>query len=205
MARYGHIRRRDSATVVTLHVPMRSYPETDQEMTDYFESMIDALQATPQALQLMNDLIAGQVDVPPSVPRAFHPLIRAVVRPAPEEVIRLPGTRRHSPVGSAWSSTPSSGSRGLQVGVLGVKLGPQSANQTAPSRSSTGNVRNVATFPKAGLYDPGVLRTVFLTFESDDWEQELADLFQLVGVACTSVERGVVVPVCIGILALLGI
>ena len=32
-----------------LHVPMQGYPETDQQMTDYFESMIDTLQATPQA------------------------------------------------------------------------------------------------------------------------------------------------------------
>lgn len=33
----------------------------------------------------------------------------------------------------------------------------------------------VATFPDAGLYDTRVLRTLFLTFENDDWEAELAD------------------------------
>ena len=31
----------------------------------------------------------------------------------------------------------------------------------------------VAVFPKAPLYEPTVFRTVFLEFESDDWEQEL--------------------------------
>ena len=33
----------------------------------------------------------------------------------------------------------------------------------------------VATFPGKGLYEPDVLRTVFLTFENDDWESELED------------------------------
>ena len=33
----------------------------------------------------------------------------------------------------------------------------------------------VQTYPDAKLYDPSVLRTLFLDFESDDWEQELAD------------------------------
>ncbi len=34
---------------------------------------------------------------------------------------------------------------------------------------------DVKSFPDAGLYDPLVLRTFFLTFENDDWEAELAD------------------------------
>ncbi len=33
----------------------------------------------------------------------------------------------------------------------------------------------VATFPDKPLYDPTVLRTLFLTFEAPDWEQELDD------------------------------
>jgi Ca2+-binding EF-hand superfamily protein len=32
-----------------------------------------------------------------------------------------------------------------------------------------------ATFPDAGLYDSAVLRTLFLDFEQDDWQQEMAD------------------------------
>lgn len=33
----------------------------------------------------------------------------------------------------------------------------------------------VKVFPDADLYDPSVLRTIFLEFDNDDWEQELAD------------------------------
>ena len=33
----------------------------------------------------------------------------------------------------------------------------------------------VPYFPDAALYDPSALRTIFLEFESDDWEKELAD------------------------------
>ena len=34
---------------------------------------------------------------------------------------------------------------------------------------------DVTPHPDAGLYDPGVLRTLFLEFEAEDWEQELED------------------------------
>jgi CotH protein len=34
---------------------------------------------------------------------------------------------------------------------------------------------DVENFPNADLYDPSVLRTLFLTFENDDWEKELSD------------------------------
>jgi spore coat protein CotH len=36
---------------------------------------------------------------------------------------------------------------------------------------------NVAGYPDADLYDPAVLRTLFLEFENADWEQELSDFF----------------------------
>ena len=35
---------------------------------------------------------------------------------------------------------------------------------------------DVKNFPQADLYDPQVLRTVFITFENADWETELSDL-----------------------------
>ncbi len=35
---------------------------------------------------------------------------------------------------------------------------------------------DVKNFPKADLYDPQVLRTVFITFDNADWETELSDL-----------------------------
>jgi len=37
---------------------------------------------------------------------------------------------------------------------------------------------DVATYGDEALYDPAVLRTLFLRFESDDWEQELADFYR---------------------------
>lgn len=42
-------------------------------MADYFESMIDTVEATPQALKLMDDLITGQLELSPSVPKAVYP------------------------------------------------------------------------------------------------------------------------------------
>ena len=38
--------------------------------------MIDTLQATPQAMKLMDDLITGQLELSPSVPKVLYPLIR---------------------------------------------------------------------------------------------------------------------------------
>ena len=45
-------------------------------------TMIDTLQATPQAMKLMDDLIRGHVELSPTVPKALYPLIRTVLRPA---------------------------------------------------------------------------------------------------------------------------
>ena len=36
---------------------------------------------------------------------------------------------------------------------------------------------DVKTFPDAGLYDPQIVRTLFLEFENPDWESELADFY----------------------------
>ena len=91
-----------------LHVPMRGYPETDQEMTDYFEAMIDTLQATPQAMQLMNDLITGHVELPPSVPKVFSALIRAALRPALRfnylSIVGLLDPRLRDKLGVGWNA-----------------------------------------------------------------------------------------------------
>lgn len=91
-----------------LHVPMRGYPQTDQEMIDYFESMVDTLQATPQALMLMNDLVAGQVELPPSVPKLLHPLLQAVLRPALRfnylSIVGLLDPRLRDKLGVSWSA-----------------------------------------------------------------------------------------------------
>ncbi|MEX2218817.1 MAG: CotH kinase family protein [Phycisphaerales bacterium] len=53
----------------------------------------------------------------------------------------------------------------------------------------------VETFPKAELYDPGVLRTIFFEFESEDWEAELADFYNTdVEVPATMTVDGVKYP-----------
>ena len=50
------------------------------------------------------------------------------------------------------------------------KGGERPAGTEGP-RVSPANVEN---FPKAGLYDANVLRTVFIEFEHEDWEKEMA-------------------------------
>jgi uncharacterized protein (DUF2236 family) len=89
-------------------VPMRGYPETDQQMTEYFESMIDTLQATPQAMKLMDDLITGQLELSPSVPKALYPLISLVLRPALRfnylSIVGLLDPRLRAKLGVDWSA-----------------------------------------------------------------------------------------------------
>src|SRR5262249_44833785 len=36
----------------------------------------------------------------------------------------------------------------------------------------------VKNYPRAGLYEPTVLRTIFIDFEDKDWEAELADFYK---------------------------
>jgi uncharacterized protein (DUF2236 family) len=91
-----------------LHVPMRGYPESQQEMADYFESMLDTLQGTPQALQLMHDMQTGKVDLPPSFPKLLAPLVRASVMPALRlnylSVVGLLDPRLREKLGATWSA-----------------------------------------------------------------------------------------------------
>jgi uncharacterized protein (DUF2236 family) len=90
-----------------LHVPMRGYPETIAEMDAYFESWIDKLQGTPQALQLIEEMKAGKVEIPPSLPRVAHPLVRAVARPGIRlnylSVVGLLDPRLREKLGVTWS------------------------------------------------------------------------------------------------------
>jgi len=51
------------------------------------------------------------------------------------------------------------GGRNMTPGTPGPKVSPES----------------VKSYPDAGLYDTSILRTVFLEFENQDWEAELAD------------------------------
>lgn len=91
-----------------LHVPMRGYPESQQEMADYYERMIETLRGTPQALQLIADLQAGKADLPPAVPKLLAPLVQAALRPALRfnylSVVGLLDPRLREKLGVTWSA-----------------------------------------------------------------------------------------------------
>lgn len=53
--------------------------------------------------------------------------------------------------------------------------GPMGGRMTPGSPGPKISVDNVEMFPDAGLYDTNALRTIFLTFENQDWESELSD------------------------------
>ena len=57
-------------------------------------------------------------------------------------------------------------------GMMGGPGGRRSEPGKPGPRVSQADVK---TYPKAELYDPTVLRTLFLDFENKDWEQELQD------------------------------
>ncbi len=56
-------------------------------------------------------------------------------------------------------------------GGRGGRFGDPSAPPTAGPKLSPGDVK---AHPGSPVYDPATLRTVFLKFDTDDWEQELA-------------------------------
>ena len=53
--------------------------------------------------------------------------------------------------------------------------GPGGRNRVAGKPGPQVNPEDVVNFSSEGLFDTSVLRTIFLTFESDDWEKELQD------------------------------
>ena len=80
---------------------------------------------------------------------------RALAR---KEIIRLQSTNQNRRRGGPPGGGPRGGGN-RPTGKQGPKVSPE----------------DVRSFTSAGLFDPDVLRTVFLTFEADDWEQELQD------------------------------
>ena len=70
--------------------------------------MIDTLQATPQAMKLMDDLITGQLELSPSVSKVLYPLIRLVLRPALRfnylSIVGLLDPRLRERLGVSWSA-----------------------------------------------------------------------------------------------------
>lgn len=57
----------------------------------------------------------------------------------------------------------------------GRRRGPRGGNREPGKPGAKVSPADVVNYPDAELYDRNVLRTIFLEFESDDWEQELAD------------------------------
>lgn len=51
------------------------------------------------------------------------------------------------------------------------------ANQDPPKPGPKVTPDEVKNFAKAGLYEPSVLRTLFIDFEDKDWEAEMADFY----------------------------
>ena len=76
-------------------------------------------------------------------------------RKAARESLQSRGGNRRGPGGPGRG--PGGPGGGGQVGTEGPAV----------------SVNDVRAFPDASLYDPGVLRTIFLEFQSDDWEAEL--------------------------------
>lgn len=54
-------------------------------------------------------------------------------------------------------------------------FGGRGGNQTPPKAGPHVSPEQVQSYPKASLYEPTVLRTLFLEFENKDWEAELQD------------------------------
>src|SRR5262249_10261493 len=61
--------------------------------------------------------------------------------------------------------------QGLGPGGFGPKGGNREPAKPGPRVTPA----DVQVYPKASLYEPTVLRTLFLEFENEDWEAELAD------------------------------
>ncbi|CAJ1510632.1 oxygenase MpaB family protein [[Mycobacterium] burgundiense] len=91
-----------------LHVPMRGYPTTDAEFDEYFEAMVDTLQGTPQAHKLVEDMVTGQIDLPPALPKFLYPVVRAAVRPLLRfnylSIVGLLDPRLRDKLGLTWSA-----------------------------------------------------------------------------------------------------
>ncbi len=60
-------------------------------------------------------------------------------------------------------------------GGFGPPPGFGGAEEPTPKPGPHLDAGSVATFPGKPLYDPAIVRTLFLTFEDSDWEAQLAD------------------------------
>lgn len=85
------------------------------------------------------------------------------------------------------------GNRGPFGKMMGGPFGK--GNQEPPKPGPKVEPNDVQNYPSADLYDPKVLRTVFLNFEDKDWEAELADFYHTdVEVPATMIVDGKTYP-----------
>jgi hypothetical protein len=77
------------------------------------------------------------------------------------------------------------------TGRPGRNWPPDTGAPTSGPRNSTLAPANVKSYGNEPLYDPAVLRTIFLTFENRDWEDELAFFYNTdVEVPATAIVDG---------------
>jgi CotH protein len=67
------------------------------------------------------------------------------------------------------------GPPGIGPGGFGPPAGFGRANQAPAKHGVSVTPAEVKSYPRANLYDPNVVRTLFLDFENQDWEAELQD------------------------------
>ncbi|MBN2684543.1 MAG: CotH kinase family protein [Pontiellaceae bacterium] len=88
----------------------------------------------------------------------------------------------------------STGSQGNRRGMMGMPGGFGNNNGT-PKAGIALSPDDVEIYPDAPLYDQDIIRTLFLTFENDDWEEELEDFrYTDVKVEATLVVDGKTYP-----------
>jgi Ca2+-binding EF-hand superfamily protein len=87
-----------------------------------------------------------------------------------------PATRGRGGLGFPGGSGFGRGGPGGFGGRGGPPGGPGfGMTREAPEPGPRVSVDEVAQYPDESLYEPGILRTMFIEFEQEDWEAELAD------------------------------
>ncbi len=95
--------------------------------------------------------------------------------------------KSEGPRGGRGFGPPGGPPPGRRPGGREEREPPRPGRRVAPA--------DAPSYPQAKLYDPEVLRTLFLTFDSDDWEQELADFHNSdVDVPATLIVDGATYP-----------
>ena len=72
----------------------------------------------------------------------------------------------------------SAGRRGGRRGPGGREGGRNGGQPTTPPELPAFDATTASMHPESGLYDEGVLRTIFFEFESDDWAEEIEAFYR---------------------------